>query len=190
MKFIFLLYGLVFFKATFSQPEQGPTIYDRINQQLCKCLKESSETDSVKRKNYCYEFVLNANYEELKTYGVDTTKNKDFKKYYDLYLKRFGKVTGTANDKQSSGQHDNDDSFMGSLVRQTKLPNGLYNIILRSAELKMEQEFTGTAPIDEKELKRFISGEDNIIVSYQTIARDGKKVNKIKSVVYIGTEKK
>jgi len=189
MKLLFLLSCLLFFNSSFCQSGPDTAIYDRIVEQLCAYLRMSTEKDSIKRKDYCNEFVLNKNYEELKTYGIDTIKNKDFKRYYDLYLKRFRKCYKGDEGKQSPGETGNDDSFIGSLVKQKKLANGEYSITLKSSAGKTERHFTATQPINVAELKRFISGEDNIIVSYQTIDRDGKKEYKIKSVVYIGTER-
>ena len=37
-------------------------IYDKIFSQLCDCFGSSGITDSAKRKEYCYQLVLNKNY--------------------------------------------------------------------------------------------------------------------------------
>jgi len=186
MKLLVILFCLQLVYSSFSQ-QQADNIYDRITNQLCDCMNKSRETDSVTRKTRCYESVLNSNYEELKSYGVDTTKNKDFKRYYDLYLKRFKKDNVTSG-KVTSSTHD--DSFVGSLVKQERLANGQYNILLRSSSEKIDRSFVSANPINEDELKRFLPGEDNIIVSYQTISEKDRQVYKIKAIVYIGTEKK
>jgi hypothetical protein len=187
MKFLLMFSCWQLVYASFGQQKQARNIYDRITDQLCNCINKSKETDSVKRKAQCYELVLKSNYDELKSYGVDTIKNRDFKSYYDVYLKRFVKDSAAAG---KSIPLTGDDSFMGSLVKQERLANGQYNIELRSSSDKTERNFISTDPVDKNELKRFLPGEDNIIISYQTINENGRLVYKVKAIAYIGTEKK
>ena len=160
--------------SSFCQSNSDANIYDRITNQLCNCIKTSAEKDSLQKKNKCYQVVLEANYEELKSYGVDTVKDKDFKNHYDLYLKRF----------------KNDDGFAGSFVKQERLPGGQYNIVLRSSETKIEKQFLSEEPINEKLLKKLDAGAESIVVSYQTIYQGGKELYRVKSIVYLGNEKK
>ena len=167
---------------------EAHNIYDRIFSQLCNCFETSSIADSVKRKDSCYAYVLNKNYDELKKYGVDTLADKNFKRYYDLYLKRYSDKKEVAH--SDINDHTHDDSFMGSLVDQQKLPAGGYEITLRSAASKTIRKFSSSQPIDQNELKRFLPGEDNIILSYGTISQDGKERYVVKSILYLGKEKK
>jgi len=183
MKFNLIIFCSLFACSSFCQ-QRSANIYDRITNQLCDCINKSKETDSVKKKSQCYESVLKNNYEELKRNGIDTTKNKDFKDHYDLYLRRYKKTNGSG---QNEIVNSHDDSFVGSLVRQERLANGEYMILLRSSETKMEKSFLSADAVNEKELKKFRPGEDNIIFSYQTITENGKTIFRVKSIVYIGT---
>jgi hypothetical protein len=160
--------------ASYAQPGAGANIYDRITTQICNCIKTSQERDSLQKKNKCYEVVLDANYEELKSYGIDTVKNRDFRYRYDVYLKRF----------------KNDESFVGLLVMQERLSDGQYSVLLRSSETKIEKQFLSAEPISEKQLKKLDGGNESIVLSYQTIYHEGKELFKIKSIVYLGSEKK
>jgi hypothetical protein len=186
-----LVFVLSFITATVSaQPKTAETqnIYDRIYSQLCNCFETSSLADSVKRKEYCYRLVLIRNYDELKKYGVDTLANKDFKRYYDLYLKRYsGKKN--ADHPNIKNKPSNDDSFLGSLVDQQKLSTGEYEITLRSGTSNTVRKFISSQPVDQKELNRFLPGEAHIIIAYGTIRENGKEKYIVKSIAYIQKEK-
>ena len=135
------------------KPAEGGNIYDKISSQLCNCFVTSSISDSVKRKDHCYQLVLNNNYEELKKYGVDTLADKNFKRYYDLYLKRYSDKKETDHPGiKNNAAHD--DGFIGSLIDQKKLSTGEYEITLRATESNTIKKFTSSKPIDQNELKR------------------------------------
>ena len=188
MKILFTVCLGMSFTILYGQTGKETNIYDKISNQLCNCMKSATITDSTRRKEHCYELVLNENYDELYSYGVDTLKNKDFKKYYDLYLKRF-KNTNSKSHYESEKKSVKDDSFLGSFIKQEKIPE-CYSITLRSSEHSVTRTFVSAEPINEKELKRFVSGEDNVIVSYGTISQNGKEKYVVKSIVYLGKEKK
>ena len=194
MKYVMTFLLVSNFTMGMSQQKNVPgnssvNIYDKIFSRLCDCFGSSGITDSTKRKEYCYQFVLNKNYEELKAYGVDTVTNKDFKRYYDLYLKRYSnKKDAYSQRKKTNYAHD--DSFLGSLVNQQKISTGEYEVTLKSNSSNSIKKFISAQPIDLNELKRFTAGDDNIIIAYQTVRENGKEKYIVKSIVYIGKEKK
>ncbi len=191
MKYIITFIFICNCSIAFTQDSatQATNIYNKIYTQLCNCFAANKIEDSTKRKEYCYALVLNKNYSELKKYGVDTLVNKDFKRYYDLYLKRYaGKSSDMLHAQKDDYSQDN--SFFGSLVKQEKKADNKYEITLKSRTSNTIRKFISDQAVDQNELKRFIEGEDNIIVSYQTIIDDGKEKYLIKSIVYIGTVKK
>lgn len=187
MKWLFAVcLGLSFTRA--SGQEGALPLYDRIHNQPLRCTAAGKIKGPAARKRHCYQTVLNNNCEELKTYGVDTRKNKDFKNHYDLYLKRY--KTPEAGTPAGSAKAEKDDGFAGTFVGQEKRESGRYNITLRSAQDNTVRSFLSKEPVSEKEVKKLVAGKEAVIVSYRTAQKEGKEEYVVKSILYTGEEKK
>jgi hypothetical protein len=155
-------------------------IYERMMHQIHLCLQSATGGDSIQKRNYCYQQVLDKNYEELRKYGVDTLADAGFKKYYPLYLKRFQKLKESGKTLPVK-----DDSFVGGYVGQRKLPDSSYTITLFSISENKSMVFVSDKPLDENELRLLLKNKDNIVIAYNTQTKNGKVLLVVKSIVYL-----
>jgi len=149
--------------------KDAPTVYQRMTGEICDCIsgsmrnyKPSTTSDS------CSKVVVDKYTDRLKTLGYDpatqTGQNKlmneiRFTQCPDLY---------TLMQKEWEDEDAGKLLFKGRLVSQTKIPSGLYEVIMKNSTTSETKIFFAKTPLDDTHIKKYEPGYE-LTVEYEII---------------------
>jgi hypothetical protein len=155
------------------------TIYRNISQATCNCsfstMKNNKPSTSM---DSCYQAILLKYTDSLKQLGFDPATPAG-------QLKLANEVGGNLHlncpdlfklmQKEYEDENARKLLFKGELVAQTKLPSGLYKIVLKNTQSKETKIFYAKNPLDESQIKKFEPGYE-LTIEYEI--RKNKTTNK------------
>lgn len=147
-------------------------IYKNINSEICECTtlamksgKSSASSDS------CYKITLEKYDSSLKQSGVDlaTQAGQDMLTH-EVILKLYRSCPELAKlmEKETLNQQAGKLVFTGELISQTKLPSGLFEIVMKSGTSAEKRTFYAKNPLNEAQIKKYEPGYE-LTVEYEIV---------------------
>lgn len=166
-------------KDSIAISNEASAIYKNIFDELCDCtsyiLKNNKPTSYL---DICNNTTISKHRERLKALGLDPAtpegstrlKNEVYEKLYqncpDLLVLTERKIQEEEGGKLL---------FRGELVSQKKLPNGLYEIVLKDNKDAKLKTFFAKTPLDEVHIRKFKPGYE-LTLEYEVVKNS--KTNK------------
>jgi hypothetical protein len=148
------------------------TIYRNISLETCNCtlstMKNNKPSTSM---DSCYQAVLLKYNDSLKQLGFDPTTQVGQLKLSNEVV---GKLYRNCPDLSKLIQQEYEDEnakkllFKGSLVSQTKLQSGLYQIVMKNVKSNETKTFYAKNPFDETQIKQYKPGYE-LTVEYEIV---------------------
>ena len=135
------------------------TIYRNISLETCNCtfstMKDNRPSTSI---DSCYKAIVLKYNDSLKQLGFDpATQVGQFKLSNEVVGKLYQNCPDLSKLIQKEYEDENAKKllFKGELVSQTKLPSGLYEIVIKNIKSKETKIFYAKSPLDETQIKKY-----------------------------------
>ena len=148
------------------------TIYRNISLETCNCtfstMKNNKPSTSM---DSCYQAVLLKYNDSLKQLGFDpATQVGQLRLSNEVVGKLYRNCPDLSKLIQKEYKDENAKKllFKGKLVSQTKLPSGLYQIVMKNVKSNETKTFYAKNPLDETQIKKYEPGYE-LTVEYEIV---------------------
>ena len=157
---------------TNSVSKDTTTIYRNISLETCNCtfstMKNNKPSTSM---DSCYKAALLKYNDSLKQLGFDpATQVGELKLANEVIGKLYRNCPDLSKliQKEYADENAKKLLFKGELVSQTKLPSGLYEIVMKSVKSKETKTFFAKNPLDETQIKKYEPGYE-LTLEYEIV---------------------
>lgn len=155
--------SILFCITSCAQKGDPQKVYSDISKAFCGCVNKDTLRSSIQIADSCLKASLNQYYSSIQQEGLDSSSSnpsfykeltKNIKINCPEYKDRLAREVRQAWELENKNiQEEQKTTYSGSFVSQYKLPNGEYEIIVKSRIGHLSRTFISSKPVIENEAK-------------------------------------